>query len=409
MRRTLFSLLTAGILLTCTSAQAQQPTHERAGINLSLWKRVSTQPNDSVGSTLLNIGIYSSMNRLNGVGVNLLGGAVRNSMNGIQMGGLFNVVGGTARGVQVAGITNVNGEGTQGVSISGLVGISGEDTRGVMMTGLVGVSGKRTQGIMASGLLNITGENSEGAFIGGIANICGENSNGLMLSGLLNVNGEDMRGVQAAGLLNIAGHDMTGLQLGGLLNVTERLNGMQVGTANIAIRARGVQLGILNYYHEELQGVQLGLINANRNTSVQTMVIGGSSTLAQVAARFKNRTNYTIVGIGTYNPDFGSKMTASFIYRAGLYLPLTDRFSLSGDLGFQHTETLSNHDHGHPKQIYSLQTRLNLEHQINDRLGAFVTGGYGWNRLYGHCSPVGHNFFFEAGLTVECGRLFPDK
>ena len=69
---------------------------------------MSTQQTDTVGSTCLNIGLFSSMNRLNGLGINLLGGVVQRDMNGVQVTGLANLVGGSMRGIQVAGISNVN-------------------------------------------------------------------------------------------------------------------------------------------------------------------------------------------------------------------------------------------------------------------------------------------------------------
>lgn len=65
-----------------------------AGINISLWRNISTQRIDTTGSTWLNLGVFSSMNRLNGLGVNMLGSIVRKEVNGIQVAGLSNMVGG---------------------------------------------------------------------------------------------------------------------------------------------------------------------------------------------------------------------------------------------------------------------------------------------------------------------------
>ena len=101
------------------------PIKKKTGINLSLWKNLSTQRTDTVGSTFFNLGIFSAMNRLNGLGVNVLGAVTGRDMNGIQISGISNMVGGSMRGVQVAGITNINGNNLSGLSVSGLVGISG--------------------------------------------------------------------------------------------------------------------------------------------------------------------------------------------------------------------------------------------------------------------------------------------
>ena len=43
----------------------------------------------------------------------------------------------------------------------------------------------------------------------------------------------------------------------------------------MAIRAKGLQIGLFNYYKEKLDGFQLGLVNANPQTKVQLMFFGG--------------------------------------------------------------------------------------------------------------------------------------
>ena len=113
------------------STETTKKNREPVGINLSLWKNMSTQQTDTVGSTCFNLGLFSSMNRLNGVGINLLGSVVYRDMNGVQVTGLANLVGGSMRGVQIAGISNVNGDNLCGVSLSGLVGITGNHAQGV--------------------------------------------------------------------------------------------------------------------------------------------------------------------------------------------------------------------------------------------------------------------------------------
>ncbi len=54
----------------CVSLPAQ---NKSAGINISIWKDICTQPHDSTQTTYINIGLLSTMNRLNGVGINALG------------------------------------------------------------------------------------------------------------------------------------------------------------------------------------------------------------------------------------------------------------------------------------------------------------------------------------------------
>lgn len=67
--------------------------HGPVGINISLWKNISTQRTDTIGSTCFNLGVFSSMNRLNGLGMNILGSVTGRDVNGVQMAGLSNMVG----------------------------------------------------------------------------------------------------------------------------------------------------------------------------------------------------------------------------------------------------------------------------------------------------------------------------
>lgn len=374
---------------------------EPVGINLSLWKNMSTQQTDTVGSTCLNLGIFSSMNRLSGMGINLLGSVVYRDMNGAQITGLANLVGGSMRGVQIAGISNVNGDNLSGVSLSGLVGITGNHAQGVIFSGLTNITGDNTSGVVIGGLLNISGKNSTGVQLAGLANISGENFNGITTSGLLNIVGEDLVGVQISGLGNITGEKMHGLQISGIGNVVgETFTGVQLAPLNIAQNGKGLQIGLVNYYKEKFNGFQLGLVNANPDTKVQLMLFGGNTTKLNVGARFKNKLFYTILGGGTHYLDFSDKFSASLFYRAGLELPLYKQLFISGDLGFQHIENFKNKDYGFPARLYALQARVNLEYRLTDRLGVFVTGGYGGSRYYNKGATYDKGVILEGGVVV---------
>lgn len=75
-----------------------------------------------------------------------------------------------------------------------------------------------------------------------------------------------------SGLLNVVGGDMKGLQIAGLGNITGGTSaGVQLSPLNVAVRAKGLQIGLVNYYKEKLDGFQLGLVNANPDTKVQMM------------------------------------------------------------------------------------------------------------------------------------------
>lgn len=397
--------MTALVLLVAEVLPAQNTgqssTHkdrEPVGINLSLWKNIATQRTDSVGSTLFNLGIFSSMNRVNGAGINVLGAVTLRDMNGVQIAGITNTVGGSMRGIQIAGISNVNGNNLSGISLSGLVGITGNHAQGVLFSGLANIAGDNVNGVAIGGLLNITGDRSAGVHLAGLANIAGENFNGIATAGLLNIVGENLTGVQFGGLANITGETMRGLQMAGVANVAGgSAKGVQLAPLNMAVAGRGLQIGLVNYYKESFDGLQLGLVNANPDTKVQLMLFGGNTTKLNVGVRFKNKLFYTILGGGTHYLDFSDKFSASLFYRAGLELPLYKQLFISGDLGFQHIENFKNKNYGFPERLYALQARVNLEYRLTDKFGVFVTGGYGASRFYDRGKT------YEKGLIVEGG------
>lgn len=355
------------------------------GINLSVWKNLSTQRNDSTQTSYLNIGLLSSMNQLNGFGLNVLGGIVNKNANGVMLSGIANIVGESMRGIQFGGICNVNGDEMVGASLSGLVNIVGNNTKGLLITGLSNITGDNSSAVMIGGIMNISGDNVNGMHLSGVANIAGDNLNGAMISGLLNIAGETLNGVQVSALANIVGTQM---------------NGVQVGLANFATRAKGIQLGLINYYRENLDGFQLGLINANPNTKVQMMLYGGNNAKMNLAVRFKNDFYYTMLGTSAYYFDFKDRYSASFFYRAGIWHTLYKNLSLSGDLGFQHIEGFKSKDLGFPARLYSLQARLNLEYQFTDKVGVFATGGYAIDRRYKKSSTYDKGAIIEAGIIL---------
>ena len=376
------TILTAAILMAAVCLPAQ---NKSAGINLSIWKDICTQPYDSTQTTYVNIGLLSTMNRLNGVGINALGSVVHGDMNGAQITGLANLAGGTMRGVQIAGISNISGNNTIGLSAAGLVNITGDGTRGVVISGLTGIGGDNTAGVMMSGFMNVTGNMASGLQFSGAANITGQSFNGMITSGLLNVVGENMNGLQIAGIANITG---------------TQLRGVQMALCNYATQVRGLQIGLVNYYREDLKGFQLGLVNANPDTKVQMMVYGGNVTPANIGVRFKNQLFYTILGVGSMYQGLNDKFSASASYRAGLSFPIYKGLSISGDLGYQHIETFDNKDEVIPGRLYALQARANLEYQLTKKFGIFATGGYGLTRFYNKSGNYDIGAIIEAGIVL---------
>lgn len=383
MKSTLF-ILFMGFLLFAETLFAQTKK-SNAGINLSIWKNVATQPTDTVGGTLLNVGLYSSINKLNGLAINVLGNRTYRQANGILFSGLFNYSGLRTSGLQVSGITNVVGRNLYGISASGVVNIIGANQAGISFGGLTNLVGANSKGIQLSGLTNITGGNAKGIQLSGLANVTGQEASGIQFSGLANVVGKQAKGIQVSGLCNIVG---------------DSLIGAQFSLVNVTVKGKGLQVGLVNYYHQRFDGLQLGLINLNPLTKVQPLAYIGTGSTFNVGIRFKNPLFYTILGTGLPYMGFDEKFSASLFYRAGIEAHLSGPLYLSGDIGFQHVESFKNKEHGYPKRYYALQPRLNVECHLNENLSVFVTGGYSWDKPYewGHC--IKKQFLLEAGIVL---------
>ena len=95
----------------------------------------------------------------------------------------------------------------------------------------------------------------------GLHNNCKGQSTGLQ-SGLVNWGERGMAGMQIASLVNRVKGTMTGIQVSGA-NSAYGLRGCQVALFNGATDMRGFQLGVVNI--AEGSGVQIGLVNLNRN------------------------------------------------------------------------------------------------------------------------------------------------
>lgn len=153
------NLLFIALLLTVhIQAQTQQTTPNinfaktSHRVNLSLWKNIATQPTDTTSATAFNLGIYSSMNRLDGLSVNILSSVVGRNMNGMQIAGLSNMTGGSMTGLQIAGICNVNGNNLTGVSVAGLVSLTGNEARGLLASSIATLPAKTVQDWLLAGL-----------------------------------------------------------------------------------------------------------------------------------------------------------------------------------------------------------------------------------------------------------------
>ena len=299
-----------------------------------------------------NVSLFCSPDTLRGAQIGVFSSVVRQQMRGVSLAGIINSVCDDMRGVQVSGVSNVV-KGGNGVQLSLFNNVSSSPFRGVQ------------------------------------------------LSGLSNVSMGMKRGLQIAAA-NVSSSYMRGLQLGGY-NYADTLNGSQIGLFNVCLsHPRGVQIGIINYSRDTVAH-KIGLVNVNPKTRIDYMFYGGSATKANLAIRFRNRSTYNILGIGTHYFGLDEKFSGALFYRIGQYFQLSPKFSLSGDLGFYHVESFQEHSQDKPERLYSLQARINADYQLGRYTSAFASVGYGDTHYY-HGGRYRRRAIVEAGLAVRLQR-----
>ena len=246
-------------------------------------------------------------------------------------------------------------------------------------------------------------EGGKGVQIGGMSNMSAHKFNGLQLSALSNITQGMDKGVQLSGIMNVSSGMHRGLQYGAV-NYADSLNGAQIGAFNVARRRpKGWQVGLVNVSYDTI-GHKIGLVNINPLTDIDIMVYGGSSTKTNLAVRYRNKSTYRILGVGTHFMGLDSKFSGAVFYRLGQYFQLSPKWSVSGDLGYYHVETFSRNNSEKPERLYSLQARINADYQFSKRFGAFASVGWGITRYYDHNETYRNRPLVELGLTYRQPR-----
>lgn len=253
---------------------------------------------------------------------------------------------------------------------------------------------------------SVAPDGGHGVQVSGISSTTARQFNGLQLSSVSNITNGMAKGLQLSGLLNISTRMQGGVQLGAV-NFSDSLNGVQIGAFNVARRRpKGWQIGLVNLSNDTI-GRKVGLININPSTNIDVMLYVGSSTKTNIAARYRNKSTYNIIGVGTHFMGLDSKFSGAVFYRLGQYFKVSPKWSLSGDIGYYHVETFSK-DSDDPERLYSLQARINADYKINDRLGAFASAGWGLTRYYDHNKTYRNRPLVEMGLTLHNVRTQHD-
>ena len=314
----------------------------------------------------IELGLLNYTDVMNGFSLELMNSSIGKSMNGVNIAGILNGNIGNSNGLSLAGVSNMTAHTMNGMQIAGTVNFAG-----------------KANGVQMAVLTNITMSPM----------------NGVQLS-LTNVARGIKSGVQA-GMINISSSAMHGVQAGEY-NYADTLRGLQAGALNVSGTGRnGFQLGLVNISGDD-GARSLGLINISPSTDVKLLVYGGNYDKLTVAAQFRNRHTYSILGIGSYHTGLGTeRYSGSVVYRTGLWYQLVPKLSVSTDIGYSHIETFREKSSESPERLFALQWRANLNWQISKYIGMFVTGGYGQTRWYSHNRKFRDKPIIEAGLTAD--------
>lgn len=250
---------------------------------------------------------------------------------------------------------------------------------------------------------SVTTEGGHGFQFGGVSNTSGHTFNGLQIGGVSSITQGMDKGLQMSSILNISSKRMNGWQMG-TVNYADSLNGAQIGIFNVTRKhPQGWQVGLVNLSYDSI-GHKIGLVNINPATHIDVMTYAGSSTKMNLAARFRNRSTYSILGVGTHFMGLDSKFSGAVFYRLGQYAQLSPKWSLSGDVGYYHVETFSKNNNDKPERLYSLQARINADYQISSKIGAFASVGWGVTRYYDRNETYRNRPLVELGLTYRQPR-----
>lgn len=293
----------------------------------------------------------------------------------------------------------------------------------VTLTAVMSAHAQKSSSNVGLGVISIN-DSVKGVQLSPISNIA-EHSSGVQLAVFSNVGYNGMEGVQLSALNNIAIGGAKGVQLSGFTNQTfGTMSGLQLAFRNQTDTLRGVQLGLFNFIaHDYRSGVQIGFVNFSRDsitkrfglinisprTRIDIMAFGGTNSKINLALRFRNRSTYNIIGVGTHYMGLDNKFSGSLYYRIGQYFQLTPKLSLSGDVGFAHVETFQRNSTDSPERLYSLEARINMDYQLNKHWGVFGSVGYGSTHYYSHRKHYRNRMIGEVGLTYNYGGFSGHK
>jgi len=296
----------------------------------------------------------------------------------------------------------------------GLIGTA-DTLRGVQFN-LLSSTAIQSRGVQLSTVLSAA-KSARGVQWAGVTSVA-DSLRGMQLSSMNNIVLSPLHGLQLSGVSNVAMGVEKGTQLAAVNLAANTMRGAQIGLYNYADTATGVQVGLVNAAHEHPRGWQVGFVNFSKdgtgrrigfvNISPQTQIdylfYAGNTSKMNAAIRFRNKSTYSIVGVGTHYMGLDEHFSGALFYRLGQFFQLSPRWSVSGDVGYYHVETFEENSTTKPERLFSLQAHVNADYQINRTLGLYASLGYGRTNYYAHHRKYKDGLVAQLGLSIRYHR-----
>ncbi len=281
-----------GVRFNLRDARLEQIT----GVNVTLWSPYNP-PRGVVRGLALGLPTTGA-NRIEGIGIGVLGLSADNSISGLGIGGVGLGAGGDLRGVMIGGVGVGTSGSIEGITIggvgvgaggrlrgfqAGLIGVgSGGDVSGISIGGIGVGAGAKLSGLAIGGIGVGGGQDFTGVGIGGIGIGVGGDATGLMIGGIGVGAAGRLRGLSIGGVgigaPSISGVALSPVATGGLnvhaivlsglyfkIEDSGRFDGGAISSVTYIKGAQhGLTIGLLNYAHE-LHGAQVGILNISDN------------------------------------------------------------------------------------------------------------------------------------------------
>ena len=293
---------------------------------------------------------------------------VNGKFAGFQYAGFANFNRGVADGFQFAGFANFNYDEANGMLFSGFANFTNGKSLAVQMAGFANFC-EDVEGVQASGFANVVKGNGKVFQFAGFSNITLGEVNGSQVAGFLNFSKEKMQKLQVAGFTNISSDSTKGVQLAGFSNFANGdVNGVQIaGFLNVAKKVNGLQLGTINIAGSYESGIPIGVLSIVKNGFREFEVSAGEALNTQAAFKIGVDKFYNIFTVGAQflGPDF----VWAFGYGVGTHLVNNEEFTTRLELLTYHINEGSKWTNTYNDLQ---QARLIFTKKIDDHFGIFV-------------------------------------